>query len=48
MYQKDPEAAVYFARQYYIANNQLTLSAREETLAPSVLPGDEIKELRAD
>merc|ERR1712048_824922 len=48
VYQKDPQALQFYARQYSILNGSMTISDYEESSFTSVLPGDNIKELRED
>lgn len=47
VYQKEPDSEQFFARQYSITNNKLTLYEKEEPCPEGVLPGDFIKDLLA-
>jgi len=46
VYQKDPEVSQFFARQYSIVNGRLALAEVEDPPFSSVIPGDDVKELR--
>jgi len=48
VYQKDPQSLEFFARQYSIVNGSFTIFEYEDKPFGSVLPGDDIKELRAE
>lgn len=48
VYQKDPEALTFYSREYVILNGAITVSAEEEPPFCSVLPGEDIKDLKAD
>jgi len=48
VYQKDPQSLEFFARQFSMVNGSLTILEHEDKLFGSVLPGDTIKELRAE
>jgi len=48
VYQKDPQTLQFHARQYHILNGTITVSHEEEPPFGSLLPGEEIKDLRAD
>jgi len=45
VYQKDPEALQFFARQYSIVNGAVSISDYEENPFCSVLPNEDIKDL---
>jgi len=46
VYQKDLQAHQFFARQYSITNGKISVSDVEEQAFSSVLPGDDVKDLR--
>mmetsp|Transcript_10105 Transcript_10105/g.19504 ORF Transcript_10105/g.19504 Transcript_10105/m.19504 type:complete len:439 (+) Transcript_10105:83-1399(+) len=48
VYQKDPQSLEFFARQYSIVNGSMSILDYEDKPFGSVLPRDDIKELRAE
>mmetsp|Transcript_62126 Transcript_62126/g.133588 ORF Transcript_62126/g.133588 Transcript_62126/m.133588 type:complete len:238 (-) Transcript_62126:63-776(-) len=48
IYQKDPQALQFFARQYSIVDGIMTIAPTEDLPFESVVPGNEIKALYAD
>jgi len=48
VYQKDPQSLEFFARQFSIVNGSFTILESEDKPFGSVLPGENIKELRGE